>query len=133
MLKLSNEENFNIIKELYLNNFRNHSEIELNSNGKSVLIHGNNGAGKTSILEAISIFSNRKGIKNSKSNEMLKKNTKQFSVRIEQQINDVINTELACIYQEEKKKKRYFLNEKEISFSSKIKPTQISTGEAHSD
>ena len=39
---------------------------------KNYQIIGKNGAGKTSILEALSIFSNGKGLRNSKFSEMVK-------------------------------------------------------------
>ena len=68
---------------VYLENYRNHSKLNLDSDGKSVLIYGSNGTGKTSILEAISVFSNTKGIRNAKLNEMIKRNRNYFSVNID--------------------------------------------------
>ena len=43
----------NIIKRVHLNNFRCHDEFELDCNRPITLIIGENGSGKTSVLEAI--------------------------------------------------------------------------------
>lgn len=51
------------IQYLLLKNFRNHKDYELKVAGKSVLLLGNNGAGKTSILESISLLTPGKGIR----------------------------------------------------------------------
>ena len=41
------------IKKLSLKNFRNHKSLNLNLKNSSILIYGENGSGKTNILEAI--------------------------------------------------------------------------------
>ena len=46
--------------------------LEINIKKPSVIIYGKNGVGKTSILEALSIFSNGRGLRNSKLIEMIK-------------------------------------------------------------
>ena len=48
----------NFINTLTIQNFRNHQTLEINTKDPSVIIYGKNGVGKTSILEALSIFSN---------------------------------------------------------------------------
>ena len=54
----------NFINNLSIQNFRNHETLEINIKKTfSIVIYGKNGVGKTSILEALSIFSNGKGIK----------------------------------------------------------------------
>ncbi len=53
-----------IIEELSLYNFRNYSDIKLNFSSTPSIITGNNGVGKTNILEAISLLSPGKGFKN---------------------------------------------------------------------
>ena len=64
----------NFINSLSIQNFRNHENIEIITKKPSVVIYGKNGVGKTSILEAISIFTNSKGLRNSKLIEMIKVN-----------------------------------------------------------
>ena len=51
------------INNLRLVNFRNYSNLELDTSSKSVVLLGKNGAGKTNILEAISLLSKGTGIR----------------------------------------------------------------------
>ena len=44
------------IEKLTLNNFRNHKYLKLEITKNMVLIYGENGSGKTSVLESISLF-----------------------------------------------------------------------------
>ena len=62
----------NFINSLSIQNFRNHENFEIITKKPSVVIYGKNGVGKTSILEALSIFTNGKGLRNSKLIEMIK-------------------------------------------------------------
>ena len=54
------------LKKLNLTNFRNHSSLLMKSAESAILIYGENGCGKTNILEAISLLSQGKGIRKSK-------------------------------------------------------------------
>ena len=47
-----------ILKSIYLNNFRNYDEIELNFHDYINVIYGKNGNGKTNLVEAIIYLSN---------------------------------------------------------------------------
>ncbi len=60
------------IKTIFIKNFRNFIEKEINLDSKQILITGLNGAGKTSILEAISMLSAGKGIKNAKFHDQIR-------------------------------------------------------------
>ena len=53
------------IKKLNLKNFRNHVDLNLNIRKDSLLIYGDNGCGKTNILEAISLLNQGKGLRKS--------------------------------------------------------------------
>ena len=66
------KKSFDRIKSLKLINFRSHSDFNLELSGKPVAIIGDNGAGKTNILEAISLLSPGRGLRNSKFSEMVK-------------------------------------------------------------
>ncbi len=68
----SKKKSFDRIKSLKLINFRSHSDFNLELSGKPVAIIGDNGAGKTNILEAISLLSPGRGLRNSKFSEMVK-------------------------------------------------------------
>ncbi|QLL67216.1 DNA replication/repair protein RecF [Anaplasma phagocytophilum str. Norway variant1] len=52
------------VQGVKLVNFRNYSKVELESNGKSVVLLGENGVGKTNILEAVSLLSKGPGLRN---------------------------------------------------------------------
>ena len=64
------------IEKLILNNYRNHSFIELEFKKNIILICGKNGSGKTNILESISIFNSNAGLKKSNLRELIKNNMK---------------------------------------------------------
>ncbi len=51
------------VSKLQISNFRNYEKTILNSDNKSVIITGQNGAGKTNILEALSLLSPGRGIR----------------------------------------------------------------------
>ena len=65
------------ISQLELYNFKNHQNMEIKLDGKFVLILGENGSGKTNILEALSLLNASKGIKNSKNSEIITNFNKQ--------------------------------------------------------
>lgn len=54
------------VSGLTLTNFRNHESSRISLSSKPVVITGENGAGKTNILEAVSLLSPGKGLRNSK-------------------------------------------------------------------
>jgi DNA replication and repair protein RecF len=57
------------ISRLSLNNFRNYSNLNINLNAEPVILTGNNGSGKTNILEAISFLSPGRGLRKIKLDE----------------------------------------------------------------
>jgi DNA replication and repair protein RecF len=59
------------LKKLNLTNFRNHSSLSMKTPESAILIYGENGCGKTNILEAISLLSQGKGIRKSKIEEYI--------------------------------------------------------------
>lgn len=70
--KISN--NF-YLQKLNLKRFRNHSKLNLVLPNSPVLIYGENGCGKTNILEAISLLNPGKGIRKSKTEDYLFKDS----------------------------------------------------------
>lgn len=53
-----------MIKQITITNFRNHASSRIKTNGyKNIIITGLNGAGKTAILEAISLLSGERGLR----------------------------------------------------------------------
>ncbi len=66
-------DNYCYIKKLRLYNFRNYTNFELDAGNSSVVIVGKNGAGKTNILEAISLLAKSNGMKKVKATDMQNK------------------------------------------------------------
>ncbi len=52
-----------LIKNLYLQNFRNHKTLNINFDDNLTFIYGENGLGKTNILEAIHLLSTTKSLR----------------------------------------------------------------------
>jgi len=53
-----------------MSHFRSHLRADLHLDARPVAIHGNNGAGKTNILEAVSLFSPGRGIRRASAADM---------------------------------------------------------------
>src|SRR5690348_14295207 len=54
------------LTKLALNNYRNFSQLELNFNNNIIIILGDNGTGKTNMLESISLLSPGRGFRGAK-------------------------------------------------------------------
>ena len=70
------------IEKISLINFKSHINTNLNNLNTFVVLNGDNGSGKTNILEAISFFSPGRGLKNSPLIELPNINSKQNSFEI---------------------------------------------------
>jgi DNA replication and repair protein RecF len=71
------------IKRIILENFRNHQSFVSDVDADVVFICGENGAGKTSILEAISFFAPGKGLRSVKYTDAINHNTDSWSAHID--------------------------------------------------
>lgn len=60
------------VRNISLINFRNHESVEIKTNSKFILISGSNGAGKTNILEAVSLLSPGRGLRGAKFDHIIK-------------------------------------------------------------
>lgn len=65
------------VTRLRLTNYRNYEAGLLETNGKSVLLTGSNGAGKTNLLEAISFLAPGRGLRRAKTSEVERVGAKQ--------------------------------------------------------
>ena len=64
------------INNIKFNNFRNFTDYKLDFDKKLNIFFGNNGCGKTNILEGISLISKGRGIRNANIQNLIKKKTK---------------------------------------------------------
>ena len=60
------------ITQLKLSNYRNHKFLQINPTKNIILITGKNGAGKTNVLESISLFDSNTGFRNAKLSELVR-------------------------------------------------------------
>ncbi len=60
------------ITQLKLSNYRNHKFLQINPTKNIILISGRNGAGKTNVLESISLFDSNTGFRNAKLSELIR-------------------------------------------------------------
>lgn len=110
-----------ILKKFKLANFRNYSELELSFNAKFNYIYGDNGHGKTNILEAISLLTFGKSFIGSGEIDCVKFGEEEFFITGEFE-NEIDNTDLIVLnYNAEARKKTYNLNREPIrSFSADL-------------
>ncbi len=73
------------VQKIILDNYRNFEELSLDVNSTIVVILGNNGSGKTNILESISMLSPGKGIRFANHDEIAKNQAGYWSSSIEMQ------------------------------------------------
>lgn len=63
-----------VIDRLDLTDFRNHATISVQPVGRFIILHGANGAGKTNILEAVSLLVPGRGLRRANLQEMVRQN-----------------------------------------------------------
>ena len=67
-----------IIKSINAFNFRNFENLDLSFDENLNIFFGQNGTGKTNILEAISLIAKGRGIRNASIHDLIKKKRKKF-------------------------------------------------------
>ena len=70
-----------ILKELYLTNFRNYKEKRFNFDTWGAFLHGENGAGKTNVLEAIYMLAYAKSFRSNRNTDMISWNSDTAGIR----------------------------------------------------
>ena len=99
------------IEHIRLTNFRNYDELELDFNPNINIIVGNNGQGKTNILESIYVLSLSKSNRDGYDSDMIKFEKESLSLEGKVVDNDLIKKLRVDITPN---KKRVFINNKEI-------------------
>ena len=112
------------IEKVYIKNFKSYKSyiLTLDKKFKHIVVHGHNGVGKTNLLDGISYFSNKKGLRGSSLEEILPKDrlndvNTHFKMKI-RSLNNVFDLSFKIINEDNKLKKKFFLDEKKISLSS---------------
>lgn len=110
-----------ILKKLVLKNYRNYSEQEFIFNDKFNFIYGNNGHGKTNILEAVSYTAFGKSFLGSAESDCVKFGEDEFFIESEFE-NDLENKDRIVVnYNLSTKSKSIHKNKEKVSaFSSEI-------------
>lgn len=111
------------IEKVYIKNFKSYKNytLTLDRKFKHIVVYGHNGVGKTNLLDGISYFSNRKGLRGSSLEEILPNgrlnevNT-QFKIKIKS-LKNIFDLSLKITNEDSKLKKKLFLDEKRISLS----------------
>ena len=99
-----------IVKEINLNNFRSHENYRLNCKNDTTLILGENGCGKTSVLEAIYIAMQGKSFR-AVDKEIVKRETDFY--RIEVEFYD--GEKIVVAYDNKNFAKKFILKDKKFS------------------
>ena len=91
-----------IISRLQLENFRNYKDLDINFSENLNVIHGNNGLGKTNILEALFLCASGKSHRTNKDIELINYEKKNFTVTIA--IEKDISSDIQIIYNRDRQK-----------------------------
>ena len=104
-----------LLNRIHLFNFRNYDEQQINFNKSFNYLYGNNGEGKTNILEAISFISFGKSFLNSSEPDCTKFETVEFDIdgQYENEIGTEYNVHLN--YDSILKKKTFHLNKEKVT------------------
>ena len=76
------------IKTIELSNFRNFNSFKISFDNKLNILFGNNGCGKTNILEGISLIAKGRGIRNSSISDLIMNGEDNFLIKNKLEINN---------------------------------------------
>ncbi len=107
------------IRNVNIKNFRNYSELTLNLNSGINLFYGENGTGKTNIIEAIYWLAMTKSFRTSDDNVLIKQGQKQMQIVINASFAE-INKEYIAEYNNILRKKSIKINNNKLMRISHI-------------
>lgn len=117
-----------IIKKISILNFRSHSQTSINSSEKNIVLFGDNGAGKTNILEAISLLAPGKGMRSSKYEDMLNiaNNSTYFELKFILKVDQgEVTLTQKYLNQKDKISNSYYVDEEKIASNSLLNYLRI--------
>jgi len=102
------------VQELTVKNFRNYGNLHITFAPEINFIIGNNGVGKTNILEAISVASNIKTFRNIHDSQIIRWNEDSYYTSVTSGESEDRVFEVGCTIAQDKIKKRLKIDGKEI-------------------
>lgn len=110
-----------ILKEITLNNFRNYEDQKIDFNEKFNFIYGENGQGKTNILEAVSLTCLTKSFLGASESDCLRFDAESFSIEGIYTNDNGNDEKIGVAYDKPSAKKAIHLNKNKVaSYSSEI-------------
>lgn len=109
-------------RSLYLKNYRNFKDLDITLNDQVNIFIGDNGQGKTNLLEALYFLTEGESFRYSKPSTLLMLNESQALIKSKVEYKNLEN-ELSVLLTD--KTKEYKLNQKKISLSSMTLPSSI--------
>jgi DNA replication and repair protein RecF len=106
------------LKSIIIENFRNHRHLEFEPGRHITDIHGGNGSGKTTILEAIHYCALTRGFSGSSDRDCLRFGEEMFTIRSSFESDDGGETKVVVAYMPQKEK-RILVNDQELQTFSR--------------
>lgn len=108
------------IQKIHLHQFRNHHNISIELTQGPTVLYGNNGTGKTNILEAISLFTVGKGLRNTPYEDMALHNNDQKVWDVHLQIQEANLPPIDCSVQYRDKKRINYIQGSPVQSSKQF-------------
>ena len=100
------------ISKINFSNFRNFENFQISFNKKTNIFIGDNGSGKTNILEGISLISKGRGLRNSAISNLIKFNKKNFQIKCCLNVNEnIYDIDVFTSFKENKIRKNIKIND----------------------
>lgn len=104
-----------VLSRLSLNDFRNHAALEIRPNAQFIALHGSNGAGKTNILEAVSLLVPGRGLRRAAMSDMVRARGGGGFAIVAEVSGNVIGTGVSA---EQPERRKVRVNESNASINS---------------
>ncbi len=104
-----------VLSRLSLNDFRNHAALEIRPNAQFIALHGSNGAGKTNILEAVSLLVPGRGLRRAAMSDMVRAGGGGGFAIVAEVSGNVIGTGVSA---EQPERRKVRVNESNASINS---------------
>lgn len=104
-----------VLSRLTLNDFRNHAVLEIHPGAQFIALHGSNGAGKTNILEAVSLLVPGRGLRRAAMSDMVRAGGGGGFAIVAEVSGNVIGTGVSA---EQPERRKVRVNESNASINS---------------